>query len=238
MNSSLRLDWCSYDAAKYAVEHWHYSERMPRTRVVKVGVWEDDRFIGCVLFNRGANNNMAKPYGLTQFQVAELVRVALTKHDTPVSRIVALSLRLLKKQSPDLRLVVSFADPDHGHVGSIYQAGNWVYTGMTTTADEYIVKGVRMHGRALRATRDGRGSGRNVLEWARKTLDLNASAVSGSSKHRYLMPLDPEMATQIKPLARPYPKRSCVGSVDGNAPASPAGVGGSTPTPTLQDVAG
>lgn len=30
MNSSpkpeLRLDWCSYQAAKYAVEYWHYSQ--------------------------------------------------------------------------------------------------------------------------------------------------------------------------------------------------------------------
>tara|TARA_R110002050_G_scaffold237477_3_gene373386 strand:- start:493 stop:735 length:243 start_codon:yes stop_codon:yes gene_type:complete len=26
-------------------------------------------------------------------------------------------------------------------------------------------------------------------------------------KHRYLMPLDKEMAEQIKPLAKPYPKR-------------------------------
>ena len=31
-----------------------------------------------------------------------------------------------------------------GHVGAIYQAGNWIYAGMTEPADEYIVGGVRI----------------------------------------------------------------------------------------------
>ena len=31
--------------------------------------------------------------------------------------------------------------------------------------------------------------------------------IKGSSKHRYLMPLDKEMAKQINLLAKPYPKR-------------------------------
>ena len=25
----LKLDWCDYKAAKYAVEHWHYSKSLP-----------------------------------------------------------------------------------------------------------------------------------------------------------------------------------------------------------------
>ena len=35
--SVLRLDWCSHDAAKYAVEHYHYSRSMPAGKTVKVG---------------------------------------------------------------------------------------------------------------------------------------------------------------------------------------------------------
>jgi hypothetical protein len=31
--------------------------------------------------------------------------------------------------------------------------------------------------------------------------------VKGSSKHRYLMPLDEDMRQRIMPLAKPYPKR-------------------------------
>ena len=32
--------------------------------------------------------------------------------------------------------------------------------------------------------------------------------VKGTSKHRYLMPLDAAMREQIAPLAKPYPKRT------------------------------
>jgi len=49
----LRLDWCSHAAAKYAVEHWHYSKTMPVSKRVNIGVWEGEKFIGR-LFLRGA----------------------------------------------------------------------------------------------------------------------------------------------------------------------------------------
>jgi len=42
----LKLDWCSYQAAKYAVENWHYSKCMPVGKLVKIGVWEDKKYIG------------------------------------------------------------------------------------------------------------------------------------------------------------------------------------------------
>jgi len=52
---SLRLDWCSHEAAKYAVEKWHYSRTMPVGKMVKIGVWEDSKFIGAVVFAQGNN---------------------------------------------------------------------------------------------------------------------------------------------------------------------------------------
>ena len=53
--------------------------------------------------------------------------------------------------------------------------------------------------------------------------------VKGSSKHRYLMPLDEAMRAQIAPLAKPYPKRA-----KGQDCGPPLRLGGSTPTRTLQ----
>ena len=29
----LRLDWVGHDAAKFAVEHWHYSHAMPKSKL-------------------------------------------------------------------------------------------------------------------------------------------------------------------------------------------------------------
>lgn len=147
---SLKLDWCSYQAAKYAVEKWHYSRRMPKSKLAKIGVWEEGQFVGSVVFGVGATSDLVKSYHLEATEGCELVRVALREHRTPVSRIVSIALKLLKRSMPGLRLAVSFADPEQGHIGGIYQAGGWIFTGVSMASDEYIVNGKRWHGRALR----------------------------------------------------------------------------------------
>lgn len=193
LKSSLRLDWCSYEAAKYAVEHWHYSGVLPAGKLVKVGVWENGQFIGAVIFGRGANNHIGSPYGLQQSECAELVRVALREHDAPVSQIVAQSLRMVRRQSVGLRCIVSYADPEQGHTGAIYQAGNWVYVGTSKAQREKEENGRVVHKRSVFA-RDGTAGGGTYSKvlW----------------KHKYLMPLDDAMRRQIEPLRKPYPKRT------------------------------
>jgi len=226
----LRLDWCSYQAAKYACEKWHYSGCVPKCKTVKVGVWENGAFIGCVLFGDGVNGGMFKPYGLNSTQGCEMVRVALTEHKTTVTRIVRVALIFLKKHCPGSLLVASFADPEQSHHGGIYQGGNWVYAGITEPHDEYLVCGKRMHGRALRQTRSNHKlanvPAKNIEDWARRVLDPNIKKFQGSSKHRYLYPLTPEMRAKIEPLRKPYPKRA---SNIGNHPDQGQG-GGAVPT--------
>jgi len=94
---NLRLDWCSFKAAKYAVEHWHYSKVMPAAKLNKIGMWENERFVGAIIFGRGAAPNLLKPYGLKQTEGCELVRIAMRDHYHPVSRCVAIAIRMLKK---------------------------------------------------------------------------------------------------------------------------------------------
>ena len=145
----LRVDWCSYDAAKYAVEHWHYSHSMPAGRNVYLGVWENEKFVGVVVFGMGSGNSTnGNRYGLNaSHEMAELTRVSLTKHQMQVSRIVSIAIRMLKKQSPGIRLLTSMADPRAGHVGGIYQAMNWVYTGETKPDVLYFSRGEWVHHR-------------------------------------------------------------------------------------------
>jgi hypothetical protein len=96
---------------------------MPMPPLVRVGVWEDGKFVGCVLFGRGASSSLGSPYGLDQTQCAELVRVAMTTHVNPVTRVVSLAIKFLAKHSPGLRLIVSFADPSQGHHGGVSHEG-------------------------------------------------------------------------------------------------------------------
>ena len=202
---NLKIDWASHQAAEYACKNFHYSKSIPVSPIVKVGAWEDDKYIGCVLFSRGASSNLLKPYGLNQDQGCELTRVALTSHKTPVSRIMMLAIKFLKKKCPELKLIVSFADPQYGHHGGIYQATNWLYVGDTAKGKEYWYKGKRLHSRQVSE------KGWNIQQGVkRKTVKPSqCEVIETKGKHRYLMPLDKEMAEKIKHLALPYPKKKC-----------------------------
>jgi hypothetical protein len=199
---SVKIAKASHEAAKYAVEHWHYSRKLPSGKLFTRGVWENDKFIGVVIFSRGATNTIGSPYGLQQTECVELTRVALAAHDAPVSQIVALAIKDLKAGNPGLRLVVSYADPMHGHHGGIYQAGNWVYVGQGKAAPEFIVKGKQMHMRSIHAK-----GWKQTLEWLRENVDPNATKVEITPKHKYLMPLDRNMRRTIEPLRKPHPPR-------------------------------
>lgn len=224
----LRLDWCSYKAAKYAVEHWHYSKSMPRSKMVRVGVWENNKFIGIVIFSYGATPQIGSPYNLSQFEICELTRVALDKHISSTSMIVSRSVKMLKKQSPNLRLIVSFADSEQSHIGIIYQASNWIYTGFTNPSRVgFIIRGKKVHTRTIGSMPGGIQS----LSWVRNNLDKNSSEWIGSRKYRYLYPLDSAMRKQIELLRKPYPKRG-TGEIDNAAESNPQ-TGGASPTVPL-----
>jgi hypothetical protein len=225
----LLLDWATHSAAKYACEKWHYSNSLPVPPLVKIGAWEDGKFIGVVIFSRGATQNLLKPYGLTQIEGCELTRIALSEHKNPVSKIASLAMKFLKRANPKLRLIVSFADPNEGHHGGIYQAGNWLYSGRTSDSVEYEdSRGNRWHGRQVspKGFKVQFGVKRKVPRIA------DCKKIHCAGKHRYLMPLDDEMRQRVQSLARPYPKRA-VSKENVAADFQSAG-GGANPTTALQ----
>lgn len=205
---NLKIDYVDIKAAKWACEHWHYSKCVPVGKIVKIGAWEDDRFIGVVLFSYGANNHLGSLYNLNQTECCELTRIALRDHKSFVSEIMIKAIKKLKSFCPNIKLVVSFADPEQNHVGGIYQATNWIYCGQSSPADEYIVNGKRIHGRTLRTLKENKKETKNLTtkEFA-ETLDPNYKIIKGSAKYRYLFPLDKKLKKELLKLALPYPKK-------------------------------
>ena len=227
--SDLRLDFCSHQAAKHAVMRWHYSRAMPAGKLVRVGVWEENNFVGAILYGSGANRHLARPFGLQGTQACELVRVALASGRThPTSRCLGVSLKMLRRQSPGIQLVVSYADTKEGHLGVIYQATNWIFLG--GSSQPYLkVLGKVEHPRTLHA-RYGRGG--QQIAWLRAHIDPNARRVEMPDKLKYVYAFAKSLREQLEAISKPYPK--CVGSSDGAAPGFQPGEGGSNPTPTLQ----
>lgn len=199
----FELKLVNAQAANYAVKNWHYSKILPTGKLVKIGVFEESKFIGVIIFSRGASPYLGYSLELDQTEVCELTRVALDKHKTPVSQLLAESFKVLKETNPGLRCVVSFADPKEGHKGGIYQAGNWIYTGRSGTVTEYFVDGRWRHKKGVwyRLKEEG-WNGKNLpfIEGAPEIAWRDAPG-----KFRYLYPLDKQFRRKVARLALPYP---------------------------------
>jgi hypothetical protein len=194
---------CASKAARYAVEHWHYSRRMPTPPCACYGAWESGRYIGAVIFSPGASQHMPRQFGLHPRAVTELTRVALREHEHHVSEIVAATIDLLRRDSSGLQLIVSFADPAHGHVGKIYQAMNWLYLGESDPSTNYVnARGDVLHARVV--TKDGWTTQYGMRKRGHVASELRKVTVPG--KHRYALPLSRSLRRRLIKQALPYPR--------------------------------
>lgn len=189
----LFIDYCSYEACKFAVVNYHYSKAVPSGKLVRFGVWEDNNFIGAVIFGTGANPNLSKIVQLTPYEVCELVRVALTKHTNPVSKIVSFCMKKLKKDFPNLKAVISYADPRYNHKGKIYQAMNWLYLGETIGATHFMKDGRFYHSRTI-----------NEKNRENTSFDRSKYQKIKTKKYKYIYLFDKTLKGRISALIQDY----------------------------------
>ncbi len=114
---------------RYACMKFHYAKRVPQV-MYAYNVYENGEWCGTICFGLGATPNISKPFGLLQGEVVELVRVALNGKQSWTSECVAASLKRLHHDHRQIKIVVSYADADQDHYGTIYQATNWIYLGI------------------------------------------------------------------------------------------------------------
>ena len=112
--------------------------------------------------------------------VLELNRLCCENSPNVASRLVGRSLALLPKPS----LVVSFADLSVGHVGYVYQACNFIYTGLSALRSDWSVRGEEhLHG----ATIADRSRGQpDRAAWMRQQYGDRFYLRPRSRKHRYV----------------------------------------------------
>lgn len=202
----MRISKGTYEGAKYACRHFHYSKSVPVTQYI-YNIWNDkDEWCGVIIYGSGANPSIAEVYDKWAGQVIELERVALNGkqgHGT-TSTAVSLSLKMLKKEAPWVDLIVSYADLDQNHMGILYQATNWIYTGLANadTLGAFIVRGQKMHPKSVHS----KGWKQSLL-WLRENVDPKAQEFITKGKHKYLMPMTKEMRKRIEILKQEYPKK-------------------------------
>ena len=117
----------------YETKTWllnkHYAKRMPSISYA-FGLYDDDSLVGICTFGSPPSPSLCVGVCGEEHKnkVVELNRLILeTDKPNSASFLVSQSLKLLPKPS----IVISYADTKQGHVGYIYQATNFFYTGAT-----------------------------------------------------------------------------------------------------------
>lgn len=156
---------------------------------------DKDEWCGVIIYGNGANNNLPKSLGKLSGEILELERVALNGKQETTSKAVAMSLRQLHKDNPLCQMVVSYADHRQNHLGTIYQATNWIYLGTTITSDtQYFYKGKWTHERTINAQKN------------RDELKRTLPKRNNSNKFKYIFVFDKKERKKYMKLAKPYPK--------------------------------
>jgi len=198
----MKMEKASGKAIRYACLNFHYSHAVPQIRLGYSVFNDNDEWCGVILYSNGANPRIAKEYGLVQGQVVELVRVALNGKQECTSQALGKSLKMLKKDAPAVKLVVSFADRNQNHIGTIYQATNWFYIDERSNECGIMLNGKLTHRRSI-----GKKYGNTNIEWLRENVDKNAHVIKGETKIKYVYVLDRKLFTGIKEISKPYPKK-------------------------------
>ncbi len=175
--------------------------------------------VACYGNNCTANHNAPKEFGLEKKQFWTLARGACV-HWTPVgaaSKLIAQSLKLLKEDLPEARLVIAYSDTNAGEIGTVYQATNWYYIGdgCRKTVNYYNEQlGRKFDERQLDKLRKDMGCTRPEVRQMLK--DSGWKIENKAIKHKYIFLLGSKKEKKeiLKRITvRPYPKR------DGGTPA-------------------
>jgi len=205
----MRLEKASGKAIRYACMMFHYAKAVPQIRLGYSVFNDAGEWCGVILYSNGANPQIASEFDLVQGQVIELVRVALNGKQEATSKALGMSLQMLKKDAPLVEVVVSFADRNQGHIGTIYQATNWFY--IDERANE---RGIFLNGKLTHRRSINKKYGTSTLSWLRDNVDKNAEIIKGKSKIKYVFPLTKNQRKILSIIAKPYPKNNIVNFIN------------------------
>ena len=156
----LKISICELNGIRSFIETHHYSRNINGVKITYCFKVEyGDKLVGAVLF--GAMSTTAwKKFSTKEKDVLELRRLVLLDDagKNCESRVIGFCLRHIKKNDKSVKIIVSYADPNHGHSGLIYRASNYKYLGKSSPDKGYVDKetGKLYHSRALRTKYKGK----------------------------------------------------------------------------------
>lgn len=135
------------ECAEYILEI-HYAKRWPSI-TYSFGLFNENQLVGIVTYGTPPSAPLRKGIAGKSFSsdVLELNRLCLLNNrKNEASFLVGRSLKLL----PSKKIVISFADTSQNHIGVVYQACNFIYTGLSAKRTDWKIKGKEhLHGQTV-----------------------------------------------------------------------------------------
>ena len=231
---SITVRLVPVSAARPYVASFHYSRTMPdATMEVFRGDFPDGSLAGFVVFGVGVSRGQYTRLlpDLQDGEYRELTRLwspdGLPRNTE--SRLIAASVRRLPTS---VRLIVSYADPSRGHLGTIYQAASWVYLGMTTPGARLVdASGQEVHQKLMSVYRMRHPAKYGTATNAEIAEAEGLTFIDNPAKHRYAIARRREDREMLAEAAQPYPRAVAASS---DASGTQPGEGGPQPTRLLQ----
>ena len=189
--------------AKALIELKHYLHSLPGGTQLAFGIFLGSRLMGVLTIGCGPSQAYQLVEGARRNDCGVLTRLWLSDElpNSSESRVIGIVLRNLRRYT-DLKFLVTYADPSYGHTGVIYQASNWLYTGLSEATPLYdIGDGKARHSRSLSHAY----SSHSVRHFKAHGVDIKL--VPQTRKHRYVYFLDKSWRHSLRVPALPYPKK-------------------------------
>lgn len=176
-------DYCVKSIDSFECKDWllkkHYAKRVP-TIIYCFGLFYKNQMVGVCTFGNPpkAMNNGEAIFAKCTIKTVELNRLVTNENlnKNALSFFVSKCIKML----PSCICIVSYADYTFGHNGYIYQATNWIYTGLNKIHERQIFyKGVEVHPRTI--------TGKNLKISELPNIDKNYTLGEYTKKHRYIM---------------------------------------------------
>ena len=140
------------------IEKWHYSHSINGVKdKYNFKLLQDGELIGAAMFAELAMEGQYKKYCDNEKDIVELRRLCCidaTLKNTE-SFFIWYCIRWLKRYS-DIKVIVSYADPNYNHAGTIYHASNFKYLGLTAKSACIEWEGKLYHDHAIRTKYNGK----------------------------------------------------------------------------------
>ena len=199
----LRVQPIPNGAARDLLIREHYLHSLPGGTMLCFGVFLAARLLGALTIGVGPKLGHRLVEDASSQDCATLTRLWLSDKlsANSESRVIGVVLRSLARHT-SIKFLLAYADPSVGHVGIVYQASGWLYTGLSSPTSVYdLGDGILRHGRSL-----GYSFGSHSVKHFRAS-GVPIKAVTQSPKHRYLRFLDRSWKKRLRIPVVPYPRK-------------------------------